>query len=182
MHCFDYSFTTCLLKSLKSQERFHSLVWILNHRFETTQMFLLWIVICTKDAEMDTYISKIKTGDFLFEFKDKIIFCSWCMINVQPENLEGSVIGMKNVTCWSIFYLLFSAKEYRSSKKIAHLNSIKNMWLLQSRNGCKRFFVGFFLRIYKKWYVCSKLQWELTNRNLQNNILWEWCGTVHDMW
>lgn len=67
VHCFDYSFTTCLLKSLKSQERFHSLVWILNHRFETTQMFLPWIVICTKDAEMDTYISKIKTGDFLFE-------------------------------------------------------------------------------------------------------------------
>lgn len=139
VHCFDYSFTTCLLKSLKSQERFHSLVWILNHRFEPTQMFLLWIVICTKDAEMDTYISKIKTGDFLFEFKDKIIFCSWCMINVQPENLEGSVIGMKNVTWRSIFYLLFSANKYRSSTKNAHLNSIKNMWSLQRRNGARDF-------------------------------------------
>lgn len=79
---------------------------------------------------------------------------------------------MKNVTCRSIFYLLLSANEYRSSTKNAHLNSIKNMWLLQSRNGCKRFFVGFFLRIYKKWYVCSKLQLELTNRNFMG-IMWD---------
>lgn len=57
-------------------------------------------------------------------------------------------------------------------QKIAHLNSIKNMWLLQSRNGCKRFFVGFFLHIYKKWYVCSKLQLELTNRNFMG-IMWD---------
>lgn len=109
VHCFDYSFTTCLLKSLKSQERFHSLVWILNHRFETTQMFLPWIVICTKDAEMDTYISKIKTGDFLFELgQNHFLFLMhvWCMINVQSGNLEGSVIGMKNVTCRSILSLI----------------------------------------------------------------------------
>lgn len=46
------------------------------------------------------------------------------------------------------------------------------MWLLQSRNGCKRFFVGFFLHIYKKWYVCSKLQLELTNRNFMG-IMWD---------
>lgn len=53
--------------------------------------------------------------------------------------------------------------------------SIKNMWLLQSRNGCKRFFVGFFFFTFIRSDVgmCSKLQLELINRNLQKNILWD---------
>lgn len=67
------------------------------------------------------------------------------MINVQPENLEGSVIGMKNVTCRSIFYLLFSANEYTGVKKKMHI-------LIQSKTcDCSRvemdardFLWGFF--------------------------------------
>lgn len=66
-------------------------------------MFLPWIVIYTKDAEMDTYISKIKTGDFLFELGQNYFLF---LINVLPGNLGGLVFVMKNVTCWSILSVI----------------------------------------------------------------------------
>lgn len=52
---------------------------------------------------MDTYISKIKTGDFLFELGQNYFLF---LINVLPGNLGGLVFVMKNVTCWSILSVI----------------------------------------------------------------------------
>lgn len=43
------------------------------------------------------------------------------MINVQPGNLEGSVIGMKNVTIAGVFYLLLSANDYIGVQQKMHI-------------------------------------------------------------
>lgn len=70
-----------------------------------------------------------------------------------------------------VFYLLLSANEYRSSTKNAHLNSIKTCDCSRVEMDARDFLWGFFFTSVK-WYVCSKLQLELTNRNFMG-IMWD---------
>lgn len=101
VHCFDYSFTTCLLKSLKSQERFHSLVRILNHRFETTQMFLPnELLFAQRMQKWTPTFQRLKWKNFYSNLGQNYFLF---LINVQPG---GSVFVMKNVTCRSILSVI----------------------------------------------------------------------------